>query len=77
MFGPIVDDNEGETDALRAETYQKGAKQRDIDVLVKLLPYYDIDLSLKKSDNSKEANDAHYLRRLLTISRSDADMIFK
>ena len=50
MFGPIVDDHEGENDALRAETYQKGAKQRDIDVLVKLLPYYDIDLSIKKSD---------------------------
>lgn len=43
---------------------------------MKLLPYYDIDLTLKKSEGPK-ANDAHYLRRLLTISRSDAEMISK
>ena len=43
---------------------------------MKLLPYYDIDLTLKKSEGPK-SNDAHYLRRLLTISRSDAEMISK
>ena len=46
---------------------------RDIDVLVKLLPFYDLDMTLK----GKDSGDAQYLRRLLAISRSDAEMLQK
>lgn len=37
-------------------TSSDGTKQRDIDVLVKLLPYYDSDLTLrnKENDDSKK-----------------------
>jgi len=49
------------------------SKQRDIDVLVRLLPYYDTDLTLR----NKENDDAKKLRALLAISRSEADNLFK
>ena len=50
-----------------------GSKQRDIDVLVRLLPYYDTDLTLR----NKENDDAKKLRALLAMSRSEADNLFK
>ena len=46
---------------------------RDIDVLVKLLPFYDVDMTQRGKDNG----EAQYLRRLLAISRSDAEMLQK
>jgi hypothetical protein len=49
------------------------AESRDVDVLVKLLPFYELDLTLKKN----EADDVQYLRRLLSITRSDAEMMKK
>ena len=63
-------DHDGKTNDYENNSLQR---QRDIDVLVKLLPYYDIDLSTRNNTNSK----AKELRQMLCISRSEADNLFK
>ena len=63
----IQEENEAAL-ALLPEKYQP--QQQDVDVLVKLLPYYEVELHLKASENPK----ARYVRQLLQITRSDAEM---
>ena len=46
---------------------------REIDILVKLMPFFFVTLNLK----SKESSDSKQLRKYLGISRTEADMIFK
>jgi len=63
-------------DDVPADPFRKkneGDAHRDVDVLVKLLPFYDVDMTQR----GKDSGDAQYLRRLLTISRSDAEMLQK
>ena len=48
-------------------------RQRDVDILTKMLPFYDIDLSTRNGSNPK----AKELRQMLQISRSEADNLFK
>ena len=54
-------------------------KHKDIDVLIKLLPFYEVDLTLKQNEPgaaySKSRTDAAYLRKLIAITRSDAEML--
>ena len=42
-------------------------------MLVKLLPYYDTDLSQR----NHQSEESKYLRKLLNISRSEADNLYK
>lgn len=53
------------------EKYKEQPK--DIDALVKLLPYYDVDFTLP----AKENQTSRTVRQLLQISRSDAEMFSK
>lgn len=46
---------------------------REIDILVKLMPFFFVTLNLK----SKESADAKQLRKYIGISRTEADMLFK
>jgi len=53
------------------EKYKEQPK--DIDALVKLLPYYDVDFT----SPAKENQTSRTVRQLLQISRSDAEMFSK
>jgi hypothetical protein len=46
---------------------------REIDILVKLMPFFFVTLNLK----SKESSDAKQLGKYIGISRTEAEMLFK
>lgn len=46
---------------------------QEIDILLKLLPFFDVDLTVKSSDYPP----AKQVRRLLGLAKSEADMLFK
>ena len=47
------------------------AQTREIDILLKLLPYFEVKMNLKQADGP----DARQLRKYLGIAKSEADMI--
>ena len=65
-------DNPEAVNALQ-DSFTNHTGQTDIDVLVRLLPFYDIDLSQRNKEDLK----AKQLRQMLCISRSEADNLFK
>lgn len=50
-------------------------QQRDIDILIKLLPYYEVQMNLKRKEPNSEKS--LQLRRLLQIDVTDAEMLKK
>ena len=47
------------------------AQTREIDILLKLLPYFEVPMNMKQADGP----EARQLRKLLGIAKSEADMI--
>ena len=60
-----------------AKTLESGVQ--DIDVLLKLLPFYDLDLSKRTRIQSRSTDEEKVAqaRKLLSIERSHAEMIKK
>ena len=56
---------------MKSELPSSGKNELEVDILLKLLPYFDVPLNEK----TKDSPEAKQLRRLLGIAKTEADML--
>jgi hypothetical protein len=70
---PSSPSKEGAPKATGGKVAANTKEYQEVDILIKLIPYFDIPMS----KSSKVTSEATELRKLLNIAKSEAEMIFR